>query len=106
MTSAYELQYHPEIGDDLFDIFTLIEGYSGSEVAHRKLNELERFMKALTDFPHTGSLREDFGQNIRAIPAGKKGVICFSIKEDERVVFILSVTYAGADWMSRIGSRL
>jgi len=106
MSSAYELQYHPEIGDDMFDIFTLIEGYAGSEVAHRKLNDIERTMKGLTDFPHNGSLREDFGQNIRAIPAGKKGVICFSVNEKERVFFILPVTYAGADWMSRIASRL
>jgi plasmid stabilization system protein ParE len=103
--ARYRLQYHPHVADDLFKIFLLIEDYAGSDVAHRKLSEIELVMRNLCDFPYVGTARAAFNDNLRAIPAAEKGVICFTVSEEPQTIFVLCVSYAGSDWMARIRER-
>ena len=42
---------------------------------------------------------------LRAIPAGRKAVIAFTVDDDAHEVHIHAVTYAGADWITRSKSR-
>jgi toxin ParE1/3/4 len=105
LTVVYEIKYHSEIEHDLFDIFLLIEGYAGSHIAHSKLKEFEKVFDNLADFPHIGSTRNDLRSDLRAIPAGEKGVVCFTVDDRDQSVFIICVSYAGADWMARVKER-
>lgn len=54
---------------------------------------------------HIGTLRHDIRSNLRAIPAAGKGVICFTVDDERRTVLIIAITYAGADWSSRVAER-
>jgi toxin ParE1/3/4 len=92
--------------DDLFGIFGLIESYAGTAIAQRKLGEIERVTRGLSDFPYIGSTRDDLQTGLRAIPAGEKAVISFIINEDTQTVMILCISYAGSDWMSKVPKRL
>ena len=102
----FALEYHPRIEADLFGIFTLIENYAGFDVAHAKLSDIENTMKNVRDFPFIGTIRELSGQRFRAIPTADKGVISFRVDDDAKTVFVISVTYAGADWQARVKERL
>ncbi|WP_413709061.1 hypothetical protein [Rhizobium sp. Rhizsp82] len=50
MSERYRLRYHPGATDDLFNIFTLIEDYAGTDIANRKFSEIERVTKAWSTF--------------------------------------------------------
>lgn len=41
----------------------------------------------------------------RAIPAGRHAAIAFSVDADPKVVHVLNITYAGADWITRVDLR-
>jgi toxin ParE1/3/4 len=105
MSKIYELQYHPAAVDDLYGIFNLIEAYAGTAIATRKLAEIEQVTKSLVDFPYKGSFRSDLPGELRAIPAAEKAVVCFSIREEDRSVLIVSIGYAGSDWVARAKER-
>jgi toxin ParE1/3/4 len=102
---VYDIKYHAKIEQDLFDIFLLIENYAGSDIARAKLSEFEKIFDNLSDFPNIGSVRNELRPGLRAIPAGEKGVVCFTVDEDDQSVFIICVTYAGANWVARIKER-
>lgn len=102
---VYDIKYHAKIEQDLFDIFLLIESYAGADIARTKLNEFEKVFGNLADFPHIGSVRNALRPGLRAIPAGEKGVVCFTVDEHDESVFIICVTYAGSNWMARVKER-
>ncbi len=102
---AYNVRYHAKIEQDLFDIFLLIESYAGSDIAHAKLNEFEKVFANLANFPHIGSLRNELHPGLRAIPTGEKGVVCFTVDDDDQSAFVICVTYAGANWQARVKER-
>ena len=102
----YKIYRHPDVEQDLFDIVDLIAEYAGLTVAERKLSEIEQSIMTLTEKPHIGSLRHEIYPNLRAIPTARKGVITFTIDEDEQTVYIISITYAGADWIGRLPQRV
>jgi toxin ParE1/3/4 len=101
----YHVKYHDEVEHDLLDIFSLIENYAGSQTARRKIAEFEETFAKLADFPQIGSLRNELVPRLRAIPVGEKGVICFIVNDDDRSVLVVSATYAGANWASRVKAR-
>ena len=105
MSQRYRLRYHPDATDDLIKIFTLIEDYAGTEIANRKLFEIERATKGLTEFPHKASRRDEVRPDLRVLPAAEKAVICFEIDEADRSVMIVCVGYAGSDWAARVKER-
>lgn len=102
---VYDIKYHAKIEQDLFDIFLLIENYAGSDIARAKLSEFEKIFDNLSDFPNIGTVRNELRPGLRAIPAGEKGVVCFTADDDDQSVFIICVTYAGANWVARIKER-
>ncbi len=97
--------FHPEVRDDLKAIARLLEGYAGREVALRKLGEIEAAARSLGKNPHRGTRRDEVAPGLRAIPAGRRGVIAFGVDERERVVLIYAITYGGADWVGRARAR-
>lgn len=103
--TRFRIDYHPHVDRDLMDISTLIADFAGFEAANRKLEEIEDVVRSLEDFPHIGTLRHDIRPNLRAIPAGGKGVICFTVDDERRTVLIIAITYAGADWSRRVAER-
>lgn len=101
----YRITRHPLVRDDLSAITSLIGDYAGYAVARRKVLELQRAMANLLDYPHVGTVRSDIYPGLRAIPAAEKAVICFTVDDETLTVFIIAVTYAGADWQARVAER-
>jgi plasmid stabilization system protein ParE len=102
---AYEVTRHPLVRADLFNITTLIGEYAGYATAQSKIEQIEKTLNSLTDFPHIGTTRDDIYPGLRAIPASEKAVVCFTIDDATKVVRIICISYAGADWISRVKER-
>lgn len=102
---TYRIVYHPEIRNDLLSISKLISDHAGIDVAQKKLGHIREAIEALRDTPHIGSVRSDIFDGLRAIPSAGKGVIAFTVDDINKTVFLVSVTYAGADWMSGVSTR-
>ena len=103
---SYKIYRHPEVEQDLFDIVDLIAEYAGVLIAMNKLAEIEATILSLVDMPHVGTIRDEIAPNLRAIPTARKGVITFTVDDAERTVLIISITYAGANWLGRMPARL
>jgi plasmid stabilization system protein ParE len=106
MTVRYRILYHPEAVRDLVGIYDLIDAYAGHASAKKKLAGIERRVRSLADTPHVGSVRDEFSAGLRAIPAGRKAVVCFTVHDESRTVRIVAFSYAGSDWMSQVMTRL
>ena len=102
---AYEVSRHPLVRDHLFNITILIGEYAGYAVAESKIEQIETTLNALIDFPHIGTTRDEIYPGLRAVPAAEKAVICFTINEQTATVHIICISYAGADWGSRVKER-
>jgi plasmid stabilization system protein ParE len=103
--TSYKIIRHPDVDRDLFDILDLIAGYSGTETALRKLTEIEATVQAVAQTPHTGTIRDDIASGLRAIPAGRKSVVCFIVDDAAQEVRIVAIGYAGREWCLQIRSR-
>lgn len=79
--------------------------YAGPAAAERRLDEIEATIAALADLPHKGSRRDEIALGLRAVPAGRKAVVAFTVDDDRREVHVHAVTYAGADWIARSTDR-
>ncbi|MCD7110886.1 type II toxin-antitoxin system RelE/ParE family toxin [Rhizobium sp. DKSPLA3] len=106
MTSPYRILYLPEAVQELIDINDMIAAYAGVEIAGRKLADIEAVTKTLADMPYKAPIRDGLPSGLRTIPAGQKGVICFTVDEEARTVQIVAISYAGSDWMSKARDRL
>lgn len=98
---SYRIRFHPAVSSDLDDITQWLIDYAGSASAARRLAEIEAAVDGLASVPHKGTLRDEIAPGLRAIPAGRKAVIAFTVDDDAREVLIHAITYAGADWMAR-----
>jgi len=98
---SYRIRFHPAVADDLDAITRWLIDYAGPQSAARRLDEIEATIASLIDLPHKGSRRDEIAPGLRAIPAGRKAVISFTVDDDAREVHIHAVTYAGADWIRR-----
>jgi plasmid stabilization system protein ParE len=101
----YRIRYHPLVARDLDAIAQWILDYAGPDSAARKLAEIEAAIATLKATPHKGSLRTEIAPGLRAIPAGRKAVIAFTVDDDATEVLIYAVTYGGADWAKRSRMR-
>ena len=52
-----------------------------------------------------GSIRNEVAPGLRAIPAGRKAVIAFTVDDEAGEILVHAVTYGGTDWMARARSR-
>ena len=102
---TYRVFRHPDVAHDLHEIETLIADYAGPVIALEKLGAIEASLRHLADTPHTGSQRDHIYPGLRAIPTARKGVITFVVDDDLKAVFVVSITYAGADWYAAIEKR-
>jgi len=102
---TWTIRFHPDISTDLDRIARWITDYAGPVSAARKLDEIESVISSLADVPHKGTVRREIAPGIRAIPAGRKGVVVFTLDDERREVLILAVTYFGADWAALSASR-
>ena len=101
----YRVIRHPLVDRDIARIAALLLEYTTPRSVTDKIARIDSDTSALGRNPHRGSRRDDILPGLRAISSAGKGVIAFEIDEDARVVRILSVTWAGADWMSRVVGR-
>lgn len=102
---SYRIRFHPAVADDLDAITRWLIDYAGPQAAARRLEEIEATIASLSELPHKGSLRDEIAPGLRAIPAGRKAVVAFTVDDDAREVYIHAVTYAGADWIARSKAR-
>ena len=96
---------HPRVADDLLAIARLVADYAGPDSARRKIDEIEKVVRSLSATPHRGSLRDHITPGLRAIPAGRRGVVVFVVDDARRHVRVLAISYGGADWARRAVSR-
>lgn len=101
----YTIIKHPLIESDLLDITDFVASYAGLDVGKAKVDEITAFISRLEDFPRIGSIRDDLRPGLRAIPASEKAVVCFTVNDETRTVFIICVSYAGSDWEHRVKER-
>ena len=101
----YSLRFHPLVGQDLETIVRWIIDQAGTEAAGQRLEEIEQAIVGLAHMPHKGSVRDEIAHGLRAIPAGRKAVIAFTVDDAAKEVFIQAVSYGGADWAARSRSR-
>lgn len=101
----YRIRYHPLVARDLDAIANWILDYAGPDSAASKLAEIEAVIATLKATPHKGSLRDEIAPGLRAIPAGRKAVIAFTVDGDAAEVLIYAVTYGGANWAMRSSMR-
>jgi len=102
---TYRIRFHPLVADDLDWIAGWISDYAGAPSAAAKINEIEQTIRSLALTPHKGSRRDEIAPGLRAIPAGRKGVVVFAVDDDLREVLIYAVSYGGADWVRRSRAR-
>jgi len=102
---TYEIIRHPLVKNDLLKITVFVGDYAGYKIAEAKIDAIETSFRALKALPHIGSKRDEICPGLRVTTAATKAVVCFKVDETDRAVFIICVTYAGADWVSRVNER-
>ena len=101
----YTIRRHPAVEDDLFETASMISAYAGVKVGEAKTDEIVSFIATLADFPKIGTVRNDIYPGLRAIPASEKAVVCFTVDDQTRTILVICISYAGADWVSRVRDR-
>ena len=101
----YRILRHPTVEQDLLSIVTMIKNYAGVEIAFQKLSQIEEAIQSLSMTPHKGSLRNEVCPNLRVVPAGRKGVVCFFVDDGTKTVRIFAIGYAGTDWSTTVLER-
>ncbi|MEX0385306.1 UNVERIFIED_CONTAM: type II toxin-antitoxin system RelE/ParE family toxin [Spiribacter pallidus] len=102
---TYRIRLHPAVAEDLQSIAGMITDYAGPEAAKHRLAEIESAVLGLADTPHKGSLRDEIAPGLRAIPAGRKAVVAFTVDDPSQTVFVHIVGYAGSNWVKRAPAR-
>lgn len=102
---TFRIRLHPSVADDLTAIMDLIAAYAGPAAALRRLAEVEETLATLALTPHKGTLRDEIAPGLRAIPAGRKAVIAFTVDDAQGEVLVHAIGFAGSDWMSRSTER-
>lgn len=85
---TYRVRFYPLVGRDLGAIAQWSMEYAGSDVAHRKLVEIEQEIASLARTPHKGSIRDEIAPGLRAIPAARRAAIAFTVDDDAKEVNI------------------
>lgn len=102
---SYRIRLHPAVAEDLDAITQWLIDYAGPHAAARRLDEIDTTIAGLADLPHKGSRRDEISSGLRAIPAGRKAVVAFTVDDEARELHIHAVTYAGADWITLSKAR-
>jgi plasmid stabilization system protein ParE len=96
---VYSLRETDQFTSDLRRIGDHLDRTTGD---HAKSDEILRDFRAavdaLAEFPNRHVERRDLSEGIRMCIVRKKGVILFTIEEEDRVVRILRAFYGGEDY--------
>ncbi|KAA0699683.1 type II toxin-antitoxin system RelE/ParE family toxin [Neorhizobium sp. P12A] len=101
----YEVVRHPLVKSDLLNITIFIGEYAGYDLAEAKIEQIEKTLHSLTDFPHIGNRRDEIYKDLRIAISAEKAVICFTVNDETMSIFIVCISYAGADWQARVKER-
>ena len=88
----YRVRFHPAVSDDLAAIVKMIADHAGPQAAKCRLAEIQEVIASLQHTPHKGTIRDEIAPGVRAIPAGRKAVVAFTVDDDAREVLIQSAT--------------
>ena len=102
---SHRIRFHPLVERDLDEITNWVIDYAGREAAGRRLSEIREAIASLADVPHRGSIRNEIAPGLRAVPAGRRAVVAFTVDDEAREVYVQAVTYGGTDWAARIRTR-
>ena len=102
---SYQIETHVYLDFDVANNALWLQEWAESDSIERKMSSFQRAIARLGDFPYLGSPRDDVTRGLRVLPVGERGVVTYLVREREQVVFILSVTYGGADWITRSLAR-
>lgn len=101
-----QIRFHPQVSRDLKAIALWIVENAGSQISDRDLAEIEQTIMVLARMPHKGSVLDDIAPGLRAIPAGSRTVIAFTVDDAAEEVLIHAVTCSGGDWAGRSHARI
>ncbi|ASP23316.1 ParE toxin of type II toxin-antitoxin system, parDE (plasmid) [Antarctobacter heliothermus] len=102
---TYTVRFHPKVANDLRGIARAMLPHAGAQTTQTILTTLRDTARSLSRTPHRGSTRDDILPDLRAIPSGRRGVICFTVDDTTQTVLIHLIAWGGADWQSRITTR-
>ena len=103
--TRFRVVRHPLVDRDIARIAAFLLECTTPRSVARKIAALDADVDALGGNPYRGTRRDEISPGLRAIPSAGKGVIAFDVEEDTRTVRILSITWAGADWMGAVVGR-
>lgn len=101
----YRIRFHPLVEHDLEATTEWMVDCAGVDVAARRLSEVEEAIESLAGMPHGASRCDEIVPGSRVIPAGRKGVVAFTVDDVMREVLVQAVTYGGAGWVSQSRGR-
>ena len=101
----YRNRFLPVVADDLKSIVEMTASYAGQNAVERRLAEIEGAVFSPADTPHKCSIRAEIAPGLRAIPAGRKAVVAFTVDDVIGTVFVDVVGHAGSNWVQRTSSR-
>ena len=101
----YRVIRHPLVDRDIARIAAFLLEHTTLRSVAEKIAALDADVNGLGEHPRRGTRRDEILSGLRAIPSAGRGVIAFQVKEESRVVRVLSITWGGADWMRRIVER-
>jgi toxin ParE1/3/4 len=101
----YNVVRHPLVRDDLSTMTIFVGEYAGYDIAEKKISDIEATLLSLRDFPHVGTIRDEVDPRLRIIPSAVNAVVCFTVSDDRREVYVTCVSHSGADWESRVKER-
>lgn len=102
---SYRVTFHPAVTRDLDTIARRLLPAAGPRSTARVIETLRDAARSLSDTPHRGTLRHDILPGLRAIPAGRRGVICFTVNDETRTVLVHLLAWGGTDWQARVPTR-
>jgi toxin ParE1/3/4 len=102
---THRVRFHPAVAGDLAAIARSMLPHAGPAVTARIIAELREAARGLRLAPHRGTLRHEILPGLRAIPAGRRGVIAFTVDDAAGEVLVIVIAHGGADWMGRAGAR-
>ena len=103
--TRFRVVRHPLVARDIFRIAGFLLEHTTPRAVAEEIAVLDEDAGSLAENPYRGTRRDEIAPGLRAIPSAGKGVIAFEVREDDRTVRILSITWGGFDWLGRVVDR-
>ncbi len=80
---------------DLNALSAYIESQAGARIAYNYIERIEAKVASLAHSPLRGTLRAEFGPNVRTVGFERRATILFRVERKARRVVVLGVAYGG-----------